>query len=198
MNQRLVTILVALYQFFAACNPASKTASESDHQTHIAAEGSNVDIASITFETIAGDTVSLADYRGQVVLIVNVASECGYTPQYEDLEVLYRRFHDTGLVVIGFPANNFGGQEPGTNEQILTFCQSRYNVTFPMMAKVSVKGPDKHPLFVNLTEHSAVQGEIKWNFSKFLFDREGVLVARFPSKVEPLSKALVAQVEELL
>lgn len=198
MNTRLVTVLVALYQFFAACNPAPKIGPDSGTQMKNATEGPSVNVASITFETIEGKTASLADYQGQVVLIVNVASECGYTPQYEDLEALYRRFHDTGLVVIGFPANNFGGQEPGTNEQILAFCQSRYNVTFPMMAKVSVKGPDKHPLFVNLTEHSSVQGEIKWNFSKFLLDREGQLVARFPSKVGPLSKALLAQVEELL
>jgi len=156
------------------------------------------DIGAIPFETIAGDTARLDDFRGHVVLIVNVASECGYTPQYADLEALYRRFGDSGLVVIGFPANNFGGQEPGTNEQILTFCQSKFDVTFPMMAKVSVKGSDKHPLFAGLTETSPLPGEIEWNFSKFLLDRDGNLVARFPSKVGPMSAEIVAKVEELL
>ena len=158
----------------------------------------DVDIANISFETIQGGTASLSDFRGNVLLIVNVASECGYTPQYAGLETLFRRFRDSGLVVIGFPANNFGGQEPGTNEQILTFCRSKFDVTFPMMAKVSVKDPGKHPLFVSLTEGPSLPGEIAWNFSKFLLDREGHLVARFPSKVEPMSDELLAKVEELL
>jgi glutathione peroxidase len=157
-----------------------------------------VDIDSIPFETITGDSTSLADYQGKVLLLVNVASECGFTPQYAGLEELYRKFKDSGLVVIGFPANNFGKQEPGTNAEILKFCTSKFDVTFPMMAKISVKGDDKHPLFVQLTEKSPIPGEIEWNFSKFLIDREGNLVARFPSKVKPMSKEIVSAVERLL
>jgi glutathione peroxidase len=152
----------------------------------------------IPFQTIAGDSTSLADFSGHVVLIVNVASKCGNTPQYAGLEKLYSQFRDSGLVVIGFPANNFGGQEPGTNEEILKFCTSTYDVTFPMMAKVSVKGPDKHPLFVALTEHSPIPGEITWNFAKFLLDRDGKLVARFDPKTQPLSDEVLKAVREAL
>jgi glutathione peroxidase len=157
-----------------------------------------VDTQAIPFETITGDTTSLADYEGRVVLIVNVASKCGYTPQYADLEELYRTYKNRGLVVIGFPANNFGGQEPGSNEEILEFCQTRFDVSFPMMAKVSVKGSDEHPLFVKLTEQPDMAGEIKWNFSKFLLDRDGRLVARYDSGVKPTSDEIVKQIEELL
>jgi len=150
------------------------------------------------FLTITGDTTSLADFGGKVVLVVNTASECGFTPQYAGLEELYRKYKDRGLVVVGFPANNFGGQEPGTNEEILNFCTTKFDVTFPMMSKVSVKGKDKHPLFVYLTEQSPLPGEIQWNFSKFLLDKNGRLVARYPSKVTPLDSELVSTVEDLL
>lgn len=149
-------------------------------------------------ETISGETVTLRNYEGRAVLLVNVASRCGYTPQYAGLEELYRLFKDSGLVVVGFPANDFGGQEPGSNEEILNFCQSRFDVTFPMMAKVSVKGDDKHPLFRYLTEKSDLPGEIKWNFSKFLLDQNGNLVARFDSPVEPMSDELVGEVRTVL
>lgn len=145
------------------------------------------DLMDIPFETINGEPTSLREYAGRPILIVNVASECGYTPQYEGLQTLYEELKDSGLVVMGFPANNFGGQEPGSNKEILQFCTSKFNVTFPMMAKVSVKGDDKHPLFKYLTEESPITGEIKWNFSKFLLDRRGQLVARFETSVEPTS-----------
>lgn len=157
-----------------------------------------VDYRTIPFLTITGDTTSLADFDGQVVLLVNVASKCGYTPQYTDLEKLYQSFKDSGLVVIGFPANNFGGQEPGTDEEILSFCTSTYQVSFPLMSKVSVLGDDKHPLFVELTEGSSVPGEIKWNFSKMLLDRKGALIARYESAVEPRSDELVGAIKKLL
>ena len=159
---------------------------------------SATEIRQIPLETIDGDTVTLADYAGKVVLIVNVASRCGNTPQYTGLQKLYSMYKDSGLVVIGFPANNFGGQEPGTNEEILDFCQTNFNVTFPMMSKISVKGNDKHPLFVELTEKSAIPGEIKWNFSKFLLDKSGNLVARFDSPVKPLSEELLSSIKKLL
>lgn len=148
--------------------------------------------------TITGDSTSLAAYRGKVLLLVNVASECGYTPQYEGLEKLYRQFKDKGLVVIGFPANNFGKQEPGTNAEILSFCKSTYGVTFPMMAKISVKGDDCHPLYQYLTTHADPAGDITWNFNKFLIDRDGKIAARYDKKIIPDDPALVAKIEALL
>lgn len=155
------------------------------------------DYLSIPFKTISGHDSTLADFNGKVVLVVNVASECGYTPQYAGLQKLYEQYKDSGLVVIGFPANNFGGQEPGSNEQILKFCATKFHVTFPMMAKVSVKGKDKHPLFAYLTEQSSIKGEIKWNFGKFLLDRDGELVARFDSGVAPDAPELTSRIVSL-
>ena len=152
----------------------------------------------IAFVTIHGEETRLADFDGKACLIVNVASECGYTPQYEGLETIYKKYKDQGLVVIGFPANNFGGQEPGTDDQILEFCQERYNVTFPMMSKVSVDGSDMHPLFVYLTEQSTEPGPIKWNFSKFLLDADGFVVSRFGSEAEPESEEMITEIERLL
>lgn len=165
------------------------------------AEGATMgktDLQTIPFETITGDTTSLADFDGNVILIVNVASKCGNTPQYAALEALYQKYADSGLVVIGFPANNFGGQEPGTNKEILEFCQSTYSVTFPMMAKVSVKGKDQHPLFDAMTQQGSLPGEITWNFSKFLIDRKGNLVARWAPKVQPDAKDVVDAIEKYL
>jgi len=156
------------------------------------------DYRDIPFKTISGEETDLRKFDGKVLLLVNTASECGYTPQYEGLQKLYETYKDSGLVIIGFPANNFGGQEPGTDSQIFKFCQSKYSVTFPMMSKVSVKGADKHPLFVYLTEKSSIPGEIKWNFSKFLLNRKGELVARFDSPVTPMSDTLVAAIKKLL
>jgi glutathione peroxidase len=152
----------------------------------------------IPFATISGDTTTLAAYDGKVVLIVNVASECGLTPQYAGLEELYRRFKDSGLIVIGFPANDFNAQEPGTNEEILNFCTSKFDVTFPMMSKVTVKGKEKHPLFLALTEKSNMAGEIRWNFSKFLLDRHGNLIARFDPTIKPDSEQLLAAIRQTL
>ena len=152
----------------------------------------------IPFLSITGDSSELAAFEGKVMLVVNVASNCGYTNQYAKLEELYRTYRDSGLVVLGFPANNFGNQEPGSNEEILDFCQTRFNVSFPMMGKISVKGKDKHPLFIYFTEDSNLPGEINWNFSKLLLDRSGQLVARFDSQVQPMSAELVEQIEKLL
>ncbi len=143
----------------------------------------------------------LSQYKGKVVLIVNVASKCGFTKQYAGLEKLYENYKDKGLVVIGFPANNFGGQEPGSNEQIQEFCSSKFNVTFPMMSKVSVKGDDKAPLFKYLTEKPTagdLAGEIKWNFNKFLIGKDGKIVARYESKVAPEDKKLIGEIEAAL
>jgi glutathione peroxidase len=148
-----------------------------------------------TLNSIDGKPAPLAAYQGKVVLIVNVASRCGFTPQYAGLEALYEKYKDRGFVILGFPANNFGGQEPGTNEEIKTFCSSKYNVTFPMYSKISVKGDDKAPLYQFLT---AIGGEIQWNFTKFLVDKNGKVVARFEPKVTPESPDVAEAIEKAL
>ncbi|MGL6268737.1 MAG: glutathione peroxidase [Chitinophagaceae bacterium] len=139
-----------------------------------------------------GSTIDFSKYKGKKVLIVNTASECGYTPQYADLQKLYES-HKSNLVIVGFPANNFGGQEPGSNTEIKEFCKKNYGVTFPMAGKVSVKGDDIHPIFKWLTtksENGVLDAEIKWNFTKFLLDEKGKLIAVFPSKVNPNSEEI--------
>lgn len=149
---------------------------------------------------IDGNALELEDYKGKVLLIVNVASKCGYTPQYEGLQSIYEEFNEDGLVIIGFPANNFKGQEPGTEEDIKQFCTLEYGVTFPMTSKVSVVGDDQDPLFSYLTSqpNQDFEGEIKWNFEKFLVDREGNLIRRFRSAVKPESKELKKAIKEVL
>jgi len=154
-----------------------------------------------TLNSIDGKPTSLGSFKGQVVLLVNVASRCGYTPQYTGLESLYEKYKDQGLVIVGVPANNFMGQEPGTNEEIKTFCHSKYNVTFPMMAKVSVKGDDTTPLYKFLTDKSTnpeFAGDIKWNFTKFLVGRDGTVIARFEPAVKPDDPAVIAAIEKAL
>ena len=154
-----------------------------------------------SLKSIDGKPSPLAAYKGKVILLVNVASKCGYTPQYEGLEAVYRKYKDQGVVVLGFPANNFGGQEPGTDEEIKTFCSSKYNVTFPMFSKISVKGDDKAPLYQFLTDTAAnptTGGEIKWNFTKFLVDKNGKVVSRFEPAVKPESAEVAAAIEKAL
>lgn len=144
-----------------------------------------------TVTSIDGTELDLSQFKGKKILIVNTASECGFTPQYEELQALYEKYNEQ-LVIIGFPANNFGGQEPGSNEEIRGFCQKNYGVEFPMAAKVSVKGDDMHPLFAYLTqlENPDFTGDIKWNFEKFLIDENGQLVHRYRSMVNPMSKKI--------
>jgi glutathione peroxidase len=154
-----------------------------------------------TLNTIDGSPAPLASFKGKVVLLVNVASKCGYTPQYAGLEKLYETYKDKGFVIVGVPANNFGSQEPGSNEEIKTFCSRNYNVTFPMMSKVSVKGADTTPLYQYLTDKGAnpkTGGEIKWNFTKFLLDKNGNVINRFEPAVTPEAADLVKAVEAAL
>jgi glutathione peroxidase len=153
-------------------------------------------IYDFTLNAIDGVPAPLAAYRGKVLLLVNVASYCGYTPQYQGLEALYEKYKNRGLVVIGFPANNFGQQEPGTNAEIKEFCQRTYKVKFPMYAKISVLGEDKAPLYQYLT--AAMGGEIQWNFTKFLVGRDGKIVARFEPQVTPESAEVRAVIETAL
>lgn len=151
-------------------------------------------------QDIQGKDVELSSYKGKVLLIVNVASQCGATPQYDPLQSLYKKYADKGLVVMGFPANNFGGQEPGSDAEIAEFCTSKYSVEFPMFSKVSVKGDDKAPLFGYLTgaANPDKQGDIGWNFEKFLVGKDGRLIRRFATKVRPDDAELVAAIEKAL
>jgi glutathione peroxidase len=142
------------------------------------------------------ETVSLCQFSGKVLLVVNTASECGYTPQYEGLEKLYRRYRDKGFVVLGFPANDFGGQEPGSNKEIAQFCRLNYGVTFPMFAKTSVAGANANPLFRALAARTGKPA--RWNFHKYLLDRAGQPVAVFESAVEPADSRVTSQIEKLL
>ena len=152
-------------------------------------------------QSLAGEDVDLTQYQGQVLLIVNVASECGYTPQYRGLQALYSKYAPDGFAVLGFPCNQFGQQEPGSADQIATFCQRRYGVTFPMFEKVAVNGPNQCGLYKHLTSKDTnpqSAGPIQWNFEKFLLARDGKIVARFPSHVAPESQALVEAIEREL
>ena len=152
-----------------------------------------------TMKRLDGSQESLTDYRGKVLMLVNVASRCGYTPQYSGLESLYQRFQGKGLEILGFPANNFGAQEPGTDTQIAEFCSTNYGVTFPMFSKISVKGGDIHPLYKEITSQPApIGGEVGWNFQKYLVDRSGNVVEKFTSDVEPDDPRLVSRIEQLL
>ena len=156
-------------------------------------------VLAYTVKDIDGKDVDLASFKGQVVLIVNVASNCGYTPQYTGLQKLYTDKKDKGLVILGFPANNFGEQEPGSESEIKSFCTGKYNVTFPMFSKVSVKGDDQHPLYKQLAlQAKPIGGDPGWNFTKFLIDRSGNVVGRFDSKTRPNDAKLLKQVDELL
>ena len=152
-------------------------------------------IFSFKVESLDGGTINFADFKGKKVLVLNTASECGFTPQYEGLEALYEKYKDK-LVIVGFPANNFGGQEPGTNTEIQAFCKKNYGVSFPMAAKISVKGDDKAPIYkwlCNKTENGVLDAEIKWNFNKFLLDENGHLIAYFPSSVKPMDNEIVSK-----
>jgi glutathione peroxidase len=187
---------VAVTAGVAAFAKPGDTKDVNKEPTKMAAKGSPLDFK---VKTIDGKEQNLSDYKGKVVLFVNVASKCGFTPQYEGLEKLYETYKDKGFVIVGFPANNFGGQEPGTEAEIKQFCSSKYNVTFPMMSKISVKGDDKHPLYKFLTEEPTAgefKGEIGWNFTKFLIDKNGHVYARFASKTKPTDEAVSAAIEK--
>ncbi|MFH0882701.1 MAG: glutathione peroxidase [bacterium] len=159
---------------------------------------SNMDYRDLPFQTITGDTATLNTFHGKVILIVNTASKCGFTPQYEGLEAMYMKYKDRGFTIIGFPANDFLGQEPGSNEEIATFCKTEYGVSFPMMAKVHVKGDEQIPLYEYLTEKSPFPGKITWNFNKFLLDRDGNVIARFDTRTKPEDENVVTEVEKAL
>ena len=164
-------------------------------------DGKPVSPLDFKLKTIDGKSLDLSQYRGKVVLLVNVASKCGLTPQYEGLQAMYEKYKDKGLVVVGIPANNFNQQEPGTEAQIKEFCESKYKVTFPMTSKISVAGDDQHALYKFLTAEATnpdFAGDIEWNFAKFLVDRNGNVMARFSSRTKPSDEKVAAAVEKAL
>ena len=148
--------------------------------------------------TIDGEEKALSDYKGKTLLIVNTASRCGFTPQYKSLETLYEKYKDRGFEILGFPSNDFMGQEPGTNEEIKEFCSLKFHVTFPMFSKIDVKGKNIDPLYAYLTKEAGFNGDISWNFNKFLIDSDGKVVARFDSRTDPLSDKVTVQIEAIL
>lgn len=151
-----------------------------------------------TLNDIDGKPVSLSQFRGKALLLVNTASFCGNTPQYTDLEKMYAQYREKGFEILAFPANNFGQQEPGTNAEIKDFCHTKYSLSFPLFSKISVKGDDKHPLYRYLTEQSPFPGEVEWNFQKYLIDRSGKVVARYHHRTKPSAPDIVQDVERVL
>ena len=167
--------------------------------TTLASGGTPMSVHDFKVKTIDGKEASLADYKGKALLIVNTASQCGYTPQYAGLEALYEKYRDRGFTVLGFPSNDFGAQEPGSNSEIKKFCELRYKTTFPLFSKIPVKGPDADPLYKYLTGLPGKQGgTITWNFNKFLISPDGKVVEHFDSRVEPMSPELTSKVEQIL
>jgi glutathione peroxidase len=187
-----IPVVALLCAFFLMKNPTGSNA-----QT----KGTMNSIHDITVKDIKGNSFKLDRYKGKVLLIVNVASQCGYTPQYEGLQNVYQKYQSQGLVVLGFPANNFGGQEPGTEEEIMDFCSTNYHVTFPMFSKISATGSDIHPLYKFLTgkeTNPQFAGKITWNFNKFLIDKNGKPIARFDSSDKPESGKVTQVIEQAL
>jgi len=185
---KIFTLSIALLGCMASTNKEKAT-------TTITAPIAEKNIYTFKVEALDGGTIDFSTFKGKKILIVNTASKCGYTPQYKELEALYSEYKDK-LVIVGFPANNFGQQEPGTNAEISEFCQKNYGVSFPMAAKVSVKGDDMAPIYHWLTEkaqNGVLDAEIKWNFNKFLIDENGNMVAYFPSKVSPMSEEITGK-----
>ena len=159
----------------------------------------NTALLDIPLKDINGKSTSLKAYEGKVLLVVNVASKCGFTPQYKGLEGLYQKYKGKGLVVLGFPCNDFGAQEPGTLDEIKEFCSTRYHVTFPLFDKIHVKGAQQHPLYAALTgKDSPFPGDVKWNFGKFVVGRDGKILQRFESRVKPEDPELVKAIEDAL
>lgn len=192
---RVTTGLVLSLFAFIAC-PMLSAQAKKPEKSALAVQSKSV--LDFTVNTIDGKQQRLSSYKGKVLLIVNTASECGFTPQYETLEKLYETYKDKGFRILAFPANNFGQQEPGANAEIKSFCMSKYHTTFDLFEKISVKGADQHPLYQYITKDSPAPGDVKWNFQKYLVDRSGRIVKRYMSAVEPMSTEVRGEVEKLL
>ena len=191
-NKFIFTVLIlTIVQLFAQKKPNLKNDKKGNESMD--------NINGITVLDMNKKEVNLSDYNGKVLLIVNVASECGNTPQYAGLEDIYKKYHPEGFEILAFPCNDFGGQEPGTNDQIKTFCSSKYGVTFKLFDKIKVLGKDKSPLYARLINNSVTEkGDVKWNFEKFLISKEGKIVSRFGNKVQPTSEEVISAIEREL
>ncbi|MEY4876484.1 MAG: putative glutathione peroxidase BsaA [Bacteroidota bacterium] len=188
----LFFVLVCVVSFFAF---------QSFKRKNVVAKMVVKSVYEFAMKDIDGNAVSLSKYKGKVLVFVNVASKCGYTPQYESIEKFYELYKDKGVVVLGFPANNFFAQEPGTDEEIKSFCTSKYNVTFPMFSKISVKGDDMNPLYQFLTKkelNGVTDNSVKWNFHKIIVDKNGKVVTEFASKTKPTDESFLKTIDELL
>ncbi len=183
----IVCVLILLFAFVVLRKSMAEDSSPEGQSVH-----------SFTLKNIDGQDQSLADYKGKVILLVNTASHCGFTPQYKGLEALYQQYKDKGFVILGFPANNFMGQEPGSNAEIKKFCELKFKTTFPMFAKIDVAGNNIAPLYAYLTKDSGFPGSITWNFNKFLVGKDGKVIARFGSKTEPQDVEVTAAIEKAL
>lgn len=205
LNKILPVFILFVILINSGCADSSKISKETNQSgsglKEINQKGKtdlNKNIYDLKVRTMEGAEKNLSDYKGKVLLIVNVASRCGYTPQYEGLEALYLKYKEKGFEVLAFPCNDFGGQEPGTNDEIRTFCESKYNITFTLFDKIKVLGEEKSPLYARLTENSVPAGDIEWNFEKFIIDKSGNIVSRFRSKTKPESEEVTKTIETLL
>lgn len=187
--------IIVLVVLLSGCTPKANNINQQTPKMESTTINNQQSIYDFKVEGLEGGTIDFATFKGKKILIVNTASECGYTPQYKELQSLYEQYKEK-LVIVGFPANNFGGQEPGSAAQIKAFCEKNYGVTFPMAAKVSVKGSDMAPLYKWLTSKEAngvLEAEIGWNFNKFLIDEKGHMVAYFPSKIKPMGEEITSK-----
>ncbi|CAN5322814.1 hypothetical protein BH09SUM1_BH09SUM1_14160 [soil metagenome] len=191
-------ILITAAGVARAASPSKTEPMKMDHAKADGAKKSAKKLMDIPFANAKGTTETLNMYKGQVLLVVNVASKCGFTKQYTGLEEVSKKYKDQGLVVVGFPSNDYGGQEPGTNEEIQKFCSLTYNVDFPVKGKLRTKGEKKDALYEKLTTTSTPPGEIGWNFEKFLINRKGEIVGRYKSKITPEDPTLIAAIEKEL
>jgi glutathione peroxidase len=182
--------------FFSPTGAQAEGSKQGQQGTQMTTQAPN--IFDFTLNDIDGKPVPLSQFRGKTLLLVNTASFCGNTPQYADLQTMYELYRTKGFEILAFPANNFGQQEPGTNEEIKGFCFTKYSLTFPLFSKISVKGSDKHPLYRYLTEESPFPGEVEWNFQKYLVDSNGTVVARYHHRTKPTSEEIVRDLERTL
>lgn len=205
LKKSFFVILLSVIQItFISCSRSTSQNLNDNSGTNsnqIKSEGNkslNKNIYDLSVITMDGENKSLSDYKGKILLIVNVASKCGYTSQYEGLEAIYEKYKDKGFEILAFPCNDFGEQEPGTNDEIRTFCESKYNVTFTLFDKVKVLGDDKSPLYQRLINNSEPAGDIGWNFEKFIISKNGDITARYKSKIKPDSDELTSVIESEL
>ena len=187
--------IIAFSALILSCTVQSNTKVAAAENNIVTPFDTTKNIYQFKVAALDGGTIDFASFKGKKILVVNTASECGYTKQYKELQALYKKYEDK-LVIVGFPANNFGGQEPGTNTEIKSFCEKNYGVSFPMAAKISVKGDDIAPIYLWLThkdQNGVIDAEIKWNFNKFLLDENGKMIAYFPSKTTPMSEEITSK-----